>query len=95
LTKTSHLKYEEDLKQFSAIVECEPPNQNLHEFVGNLKLSTEKLAIPLGPDQILLRGSMLRNTKWIHGLVIYSGQETKIMKVNMRYSYVRFSLLNN
>ena len=24
-------------------------------------------ALPLGPDQLLLRGAMLRNTKWIFG----------------------------
>lgn len=36
--------------------------------------------LPLGPDRILLRGSMLRNTSWVHGLVIYTGHETKLMK---------------
>lgn len=34
----------------------------------------------LGPDQILLRGAMLRNTSWIFGLVIYTGHETKLMR---------------
>lgn len=37
--------------------------------------------IPVGPDQILLRGSLLQNTKWVYGVVIYTGHETKIMKV--------------
>lgn len=36
--------------------------------------------MPLGPDRILLRGAMLRNTSWVFGLVIYSGHETKLMK---------------
>lgn len=36
--------------------------------------------IPLGLDQMLLRGAMLRNTSWIHGVVIYTGHETKLMK---------------
>lgn len=34
----------------------------------------------MGPDQILLRGAMLRNTSWIFGLVIYTGHETKLMR---------------
>lgn len=36
--------------------------------------------IPLGPDRILLRGAMLRNTSWVFGIVIYTGHETKLMK---------------
>ena len=36
--------------------------------------------IPIDPDQILLRGSCLRNTEWIIGVCIYTGHETKIMK---------------
>lgn len=35
--------------------------------------------IPLDNKQFLLRGSILRNSKWIYGVVIYSGHETKIM----------------
>lgn len=37
-------------------------------------------ALPLGPDQLLLRGAMLRNTSWVFGIVIYTGHETKLMK---------------
>ena len=28
---------------------------------------------------MMLRGCILRNTKWIYGVVIYTGHETKIM----------------
>lgn len=31
-------------------------------------------------DQILLRGTSLRNTEWIYGVAIYTGHETKVMK---------------
>jgi phospholipid-transporting ATPase len=36
--------------------------------------------LPLAPDQLLLRGATLRNTPWIHGLVIFTGHETKLMR---------------
>lgn len=36
--------------------------------------------LSLGPDQVLLRGSVLRNTRWVFGLVVYTGHETKLMK---------------
>jgi magnesium-transporting ATPase (P-type) len=43
-------------------------------------LAVDRRPVPLGPDRILLRGAMLRNTSWIFGLVIYTGHETKLMK---------------
>lgn len=40
--------------------------------------------VPLGPDQILLRGAQLRNTQWVHGVVVYTGHDTKLMQVPYR-----------
>ena len=37
-------------------------------------------AVALGPDQLLLRGAMLRNTSWVFGIVIYTGHDTKLMR---------------
>lgn len=37
-------------------------------------------AVPLSPDQVLLRGAKLQNTNWVFGLVVYTGHETKLMK---------------
>lgn len=37
--------------------------------------------VPLGADQILLRGAQLRNTQWVHGIVVYTGHDTKLMQV--------------
>jgi magnesium-transporting ATPase (P-type) len=31
------------------------------------------------PENLLLRGSSLRNTEWIIGVIVYSGHQTKIM----------------
>ncbi|KAJ3021203.1 UNVERIFIED_CONTAM: hypothetical protein HDU68_009759, partial [Siphonaria sp. JEL0065] len=36
--------------------------------------------VPLDPGQLLLRGAMLRNTRWIYGVVVFTGHETKLMK---------------
>ena len=70
------------LKDLQGVIECELPNRNLYEFAGTFKLHNVAFPIPLGSDQILLRGSQLKNTEWIYGIVIYSGQETKLMMVS-------------
>jgi phospholipid-transporting ATPase len=44
----------------------------------------------LGIDNVLLRGSIVRNTEYVFGLAIYQGHDTKIMrnsaKAKMKYS---------
>ena len=62
-----------------ARIECETPNPLLYKFEGNLFLPDGNV-VPMGTDEILLRGSSLRNTEWIYGVSIFTGHETKVMK---------------
>ena len=57
-------------------IDCEGPNDLLYKFEGSFKKQDE--SIPMNADQILLRGSSLRNTKWVIGIAIYTGHDTKI-----------------
>ncbi|XP_028136313.2 probable phospholipid-transporting ATPase IA isoform X2 [Diabrotica virgifera virgifera] len=79
LSSTSTLTSIQDLVQLFGTIECEPPNKHLYEFNGVIRQSGRSPE-PLGPDQILLRGAILRNTAWVFGIVIYTGHETKLMK---------------
>ncbi|XP_032306243.1 probable phospholipid-transporting ATPase IA isoform X4 [Drosophila ananassae] len=79
VTATAGLLETKDLLRLEGKVECELPNRHLYEFNGVLK-ETGKPTVALGNDQVLQRGAMLRNTAWIFGVVVYSGQETKLMK---------------
>lgn len=61
----------------------EHPNNSLYTYEGTLDLITATgmpKQVPLGPDQMLLRGAQLRNTPWLYGLVVFTGHETKLMR---------------
>uniref|UniRef100_A0A8C2ZY29 Phospholipid-transporting ATPase n=1 Tax=Cyclopterus lumpus TaxID=8103 RepID=A0A8C2ZY29_CYCLU len=83
LQMTAEIKDIDSLMRLSGRMECESPNRHLYEFVGNIRLDGHS-TMPLGPDQILLRGAQLRNTQWIHGVVVYTGHDTKLMQNSTR-----------
>ncbi|KAI0060491.1 calcium transporting ATPase [Artomyces pyxidatus] len=61
----------------------EQPNNSLYTYEGTLDLVTSAgfpKQVPLGPDQLLLRGAQIRNTPWAYGLVVFTGHETKLMR---------------
>ncbi|XP_053599624.1 probable phospholipid-transporting ATPase IA isoform X4 [Plodia interpunctella] len=88
---TARLASNTELTDFRATITCEPPNRHLYEFNGMLKESNAK-TISIGLDQMLLRGAMLRNTAWVHAVVIYTGHETKLIKNSTKAPLKRSSI---
>uniref|UniRef100_A0A3P9JHE2 Phospholipid-transporting ATPase n=1 Tax=Oryzias latipes TaxID=8090 RepID=A0A3P9JHE2_ORYLA len=72
------LQEERQLADFDALIECEEPNNRLDKFLGMMQWKGERY--PLELDNMLLRGCKVRNTDVCHGLVIFAGGDTKIMK---------------
>ncbi|KAM4629382.1 phospholipid-transporting ATPase IF isoform 2-T2 [Polymixia lowei] len=52
------------LEALQAVVECQQPEADLYR--------------PLGPENLLLRGARLKNTKEIFGVAVYTGMESKM-----------------
>ncbi|KAF3777253.1 Phospholipid-transporting ATPase 1 [Nymphaea thermarum] len=80
--KTRYARQETTMVDFksdavSGLIRCEQPNRNIYEFTAAMELEGQK--IPLGQSNIVLRGCQLKNTKWVEGVVVYAGQETKAM----------------
>ncbi|KAM3938294.1 phospholipid-transporting ATPase IC-like [Leptodactylus fuscus] len=73
-----YLQKERELADFDGLVECEEPNNRLDKFVGTLFWRGSSCG--LDNDKILLRGCKIRNTQYCHGLVIFAGSDSKIMK---------------
>uniref|UniRef100_A0A673LK12 Phospholipid-transporting ATPase n=1 Tax=Sinocyclocheilus rhinocerous TaxID=307959 RepID=A0A673LK12_9TELE len=55
---------EKDLQALPATIECEQPQPDLYKS--------------LGPENLLLKGATLKNTKKIYGVAVYTGMETKM-----------------
>lgn len=74
--------YPGDLSRLSGKLLSEQPNSSLYTYEATLHLDdgSNVRQIPLSPDQLLLRGATLRNTQWIHGLIVFTGHETKLMR---------------
>lgn len=77
------------LREYRAVLDCEPPNNRLYKFVGNLTATSAGFGalgagggstVPLGVEQMLLRGAQLRNTAWVYGAVVYTGHDSKLMR---------------
>jgi len=69
---------------------CEPPNNNLSKFTGSMTWDGNKY--PLDNEQILLRGTVLRNTAWCYGIVIFAGKDTKLMQNSGKTKLKRTSI---
>ncbi|KAG9304740.1 hypothetical protein G9A89_003914 [Geosiphon pyriformis] len=81
-TETANLTSSADISQLSGHIKSENPNNSLYTYEGTLIINTPggSKQIPLDPSQLLLRGAQLRNTRWIYGVVVFTGHETKLMR---------------
>jgi phospholipid-transporting ATPase len=73
------------------------PDQNLYYLQANFTINytdddNHKLnkTIPMDAKQLLLKGAILRSTKWVIGFVVYAGHNTKLIK-NSGHSRVKYS----
>uniref|UniRef100_A0A8C9SQQ6 Phospholipid-transporting ATPase n=1 Tax=Scleropages formosus TaxID=113540 RepID=A0A8C9SQQ6_SCLFO len=55
---------ESDLEVLNATIECEQPQPDLYKS--------------LGPENLLLKGATLKNTRVVYGVAVYTGMETKM-----------------
>jgi len=84
LRATSAISSEDDLEHARFIVDSEAPHPNLYSYNGVLRYTTandkaEMKQEAITINELLLRGCSLRNTKWVIGVVVFTGEDTKIM----------------
>lgn len=76
-----------DPQRLAFLAECvsEEPTAELYQYTG--KMSINSLNFALTATQLLLKDSRLKNTEWIVGFVLFTGDDTKLM---MNSQKVRF-----
>ncbi|KAI8958957.1 phospholipid-translocating P-type ATPase [Daldinia sp. FL1419] len=82
LPETSTIVSPAELSRLGGRIRSEQPNSSLYTYEATLTMQAgggEK-ELPLNPEQLLLRGATLRNTPWVHGIVVFTGHETKLMR---------------
>jgi phospholipid-translocating ATPase len=83
------IRHARDCEQATFTIESEEPHANLYKYNGAVRWTQrdrsefEKagtdMTEPIGINNLLLRGCSLRNTDWVLGVVVFTGQESKIM----------------
>jgi phospholipid-translocating ATPase len=83
------MKHARDCERAQFWIESEAPQPNLYKYNGVIKWNQqakddvedepEEMMEPITIDNVLLRGSNLRNTEWVLGIVLFTGHDTKIM----------------
>lgn len=74
-------------------LECEASNRRIDKFKGSVVFTTGQVA-ELDISHILLRGTHLKDTDWIIGSVIYTGDDTRVRQ-NSSDTPVKMSWLYN
>eukprot|EP00045_Choanoeca_perplexa_P014034 m.162837 g.162837 ORF g.162837 m.162837 type:complete len:1244 (-) comp16542_c0_seq1:139-3870(-) len=77
---------EASLGTINGQVRCDAPNNKLEKFDGTLFLDE---TATLNSEHIILRGCRLRNTVHVHGLAVYVGRDTKLMRNSGRARFKR------
>ena len=79
--------------------QCNPPNSDLHKLDGKIYIKfiinnniVYDSKFPITERQMLLKGSILKNTNWIAGFVLYNGMNNKII-LNSKRPRTKMSII--
>lgn len=58
-------------------INCDRPDVNMYKMNAAVQVGQD--TFPVDMQNVLLRGTVVRNTKWVIGVVIYTGGDTRIV----------------
>ncbi|GAA5841978.1 hypothetical protein JCM11251_001433 [Rhodosporidiobolus azoricus] len=83
----THLRTSSDIaNQAKFVIRAEPPDVNMFTYNAAVEIHDGRvgkgggvLKCPVNMNTMLLRGTVVRNTEWVIGVVVMSGRDTKIV----------------
>lgn len=78
IEETRHLRSLPDISQLRGSITCTAPSPVLGEFSGFFRCEGHTRLLNLKEEQLMLRGTTLKNTSWAFGIVVYRGADTKL-----------------
>jgi len=77
------------LVHIKGTLQCERPNADLHNFKGRFNWQDDGApgVLPVTMNEILLRGTLVKNSGAVYGLVVYTGEETRIQMNNRKVPF--------
>ena len=83
------MKRARDCEKAEFVLQSEAPHANLYDYKGVVRWNQvdkhdpsrppKPMAEPISINNVLLRGCSLRNTEWVLGVILFTGDQTKIM----------------
>ncbi|KAI1113328.1 phospholipid-translocating P-type ATPase [Nemania sp. NC0429] len=80
------------LEKCSGELVCEDPNANLYQFEGRITIDGDTM--PLTLNEVVFRGSTIRNTSETIGIVVNTGEECKIRMNANQYVHTKSPKIN-
>lgn len=82
----------QETNKYLAALTSEPPNPHVNTFTGKLTFPPVQdgnviggcIDVPLGAENILLRGAVIRNTEWAIGVACFTGTDTKLVQNSVK-----------
>ena len=86
--------------KFFGFCQCDHPNSDLNKLDGRVSISyninncyiKDNVKFPITERQMLLKGSILKNTNWIIGFALYTGMNNKII-LNSKKPRTKMSII--
>jgi hypothetical protein len=74
-----HIPNTKEPNKLAFLADCvsEMPTKELYQYTGKMTINKDDIA--LTGSSLLLKGSKLKNTEWVVGFTLFTGDDTKLM----------------